>query len=80
MIRFFHHNSSYVYDLKTIQIKEDQYCIETYGSTREGVCLGVSSAESNILFRTFVTYDMLKGEQVERFTENERIRKEIHDS
>lgn len=33
----------------------------------------------NILFKTFVTYDMLKGEQVEKFTRNEEIRKEIHE-
>lgn len=78
MVRFFRHNGSYVYDKQTKQIAEDKYCVEVYGSTLEGVCLGIFSTEGNILFRTFVTYEMLKGEQVERFTENERIRKEIH--
>lgn len=80
MIRFFHNNSSYVYDKQTKIIAEDKYYVEVYGSTREGVCLGILSTENNILFRTFVTYDMLKGDQIKKFTENERIRKEIHDS
>lgn len=28
---------------------------------------------------SFVTYDMLKGEQVEKYTKNEEIRREIHE-
>lgn len=44
----------------------------------EGVALGYVSAEGNILFKTFVTYDMLKGEQIAKFIENEKIRQEIH--
>lgn len=37
------------------------------------------TVEGNVLFRTFVTYDMLKGEQVKKYTKNEEIRQEIHE-
>ena len=52
---------------------------EVYGSTKEGVAMGVMTVEGNVLFRTFVTYDMLKGEQIEKYTKNEEIRREIHE-
>ena len=80
MLRFFRHNASFVFSVKDILLSETSKITEIYGSCKEGVALGLVSTENNILFKTFVTYDMLKGEQVETFTENERIRKEIHEA
>lgn len=76
--RFFKYNSSYVYETKGVQLPGNMWRTEIYGSTEEGVAMGVKSVEGNILFKTFVTYDMLKGEQIGKFSENERIRQEIH--
>ena len=63
-------------------MKDDKefLCTEVYGSTKDGVAMGVLTNEGNVLFRTFVTYDMLKGDQIETFTKNEQIRREIHDN
>lgn len=81
--RFFRDNGSYCFDLKERHIMKDDkefLCTEVYGSTKDGVAMGVLTNEGNVLFRTFVTYDMLKGDQIETFTKNEQIRREIHDS
>ncbi|TAJ13059.1 hypothetical protein DMA11_10360 [Marinilabiliaceae bacterium JC017] len=79
MTYFFERNCSYVYDLKNKRISEDAYEQEVYGSTLDGVALGIATELDNILFRTFITYEMTKGEQVEKFANNEQIRKEIHE-
>lgn len=79
--RFFRDNASYVYSLNETRIRKDdgEYLqTEVFGSTIDGVAMGVTTECGNILFRTFVTYQMLKGEQVEQYTRNEEIRKEIH--
>lgn len=78
IIRFFKENYSYVYSVKDIQLTEDKWQREVHGTTKEGVALGFQTAEGNILFKTFITYEMLKGEQIEKFTENEKLRQEIH--
>lgn len=68
---FFRLNASYVFDVQPDGVS---------GSTAEGVAMGTLTEKGNVLFKTFVTYDMLKGEQVAKFTRNEEIRKEIHES
>lgn len=79
LYRFFKHNNSFVYDVKQTAVAENEVVVEVHGSTKEGVALGYYTAEGNILMKTFITYSMLKGEQIEKFTENERLRQEIHD-
>ena len=50
-----------------------------YGSSLEGVAMGVKIANVNIiLFKTFITYEMTKGKQISVFARNEEIRKEIY--
>lgn len=77
---FFRKNYSYVYERKERFVDADHYLTEVYGSTNDGVALGVSTVDGNVFFRTFVTYEMLKGEQIEVFTKNEQIRREIHET
>lgn len=72
---FFRLNASYVFDFKD----DSEGGTHVYGSTKEGVAMGMLSEHKNILFKTFVTYEMLKGEQVDVFTKNEAIRQEIHE-
>lgn len=68
--RFFTYNYSYVYE--DIQGR-------VAGSTKDGVVLGQRTVNNNFLFKTFITYDMLKGEQLEKYLENEKCRQEIHE-
>lgn len=76
--RFFTENYSYVYGINEVKLDNNTVMKEVHGSTKEGVALGYISAEGNVLFKTFITYEMLKGEQIAKFTENEKIRQEIH--
>ncbi len=78
MRKYFIDNSSYVYDVNNKQISENTFIQEVYGSTKDGIALGFMSINQNILFKTFITYEMTKGEQVEKFANNEKIRQEIH--
>lgn len=76
--RFFTDNYSYVYDINVVKLSDNMIKKEVHGSTAEGVALGVQTVEGNVLFKTFITYEMLKGEQIVIFTNNEKIRQEIH--
>lgn len=50
-------------------------------TTAEGIALGeISPVNENMIFKTFIIYDMAKGEQIEDFTLSEQIRQEIHNT
>lgn len=78
--RYFKFNSSYGFNVVK-EIIEDKQKINVYGSTSEGVALGVKLYSENniILFKTFITYDMCKGNQIEDFARADSIRRELHD-
>lgn len=74
--RYFEKNNSYAYELGAAAEGRQQI----YGSSLEGIALGLKSVEHEIiLFKTFITYEMTKGSQVDAFARNEEIRKEIHE-
>lgn len=73
---FFRLNSSYVFDFQI----DTEGATHVSGSTAEGVAMGLLTENKNILFKTIVTYDMLKDEQIEKYLKNEEIRKEIHEN
>lgn len=74
--RYFEKNNSYAYELGS----EDDCKQHIYGSSPEGISLGLRNTEHDIiLFKTFITYEMTKGSQIEVFARNEEIRKEIHE-
>ena len=78
--RYFKKNSSYGFSYVSDFFGNMQK-INVYGSTTEGVAMGVQlNTEHNIiLFRTFITYDMCKGRQIEDFARADKIRKEMHE-
>ena len=41
------------------------------------IAIGNVTETGNVFFKTFITYEMTKGEQVEKFAHNEKIRKEF---
>lgn len=78
--RYFKINPSYGFNIvpERIGYKEKT---NVYGSTTEGVALGARLYTTNhiILFKTFITYDMCKGEQIAEFAKSNEIRKELHE-
>ena len=63
-------------DSSLFRIKEKH----AQATTEEGIALGVKSSNENLIIKTFITYAMAKGEQVEDFSFSEKIRQEIHDT
>jgi hypothetical protein len=81
MLHFFERNYSYSFARHVECIDSEHTATHYYGSCSDGVCLGLVSISSPIiLFKTFVSYSMLKGSQIPEFAETERLRKEIHET
>lgn len=78
--RYFKKNPSYGFNYTSDYFGNMQK-INVYGSTTEGVAMGVqlNTKHNIILFRTFITYDMCKGKQVGDFAKANEIRRELHD-
>lgn len=53
---------------------------EFEATTAEGIGLGVAVSERQRLMKTFITYDMAKGSQIERFREGNKRRKQMCDN
>lgn len=78
--RYFKINPVYGFNIEK-EIIGDKEKTNVYGSTTEGAALGVRlyTEHDIILFRTFITYDMCKGEQIESFSKAEQFRREMHE-
>lgn len=76
---FFKDNYNYAFSEKKELVSENQYIHYIYGATSQGVAMGVLTIEGNVLFRTFITYEMSKGEQIDEFAKSQQIRAEIHE-
>ncbi|SHJ06436.1 hypothetical protein SAMN05443429_108102 [Cruoricaptor ignavus] len=74
--KYFRRNPDYIYEIATKQEGEVSWQ-EVYGSCKDGVALGVATVEGNVFFKTFITYEMTKGQQIETFARNEEIRREL---
>lgn len=78
--RYFERNNSYTYEVEKEVVSNGLCRRNVYGTSLEGVGLGAEVTGCDIiLFKTFITYEMTKGQQVSLFARNEEIRKEIHD-
>lgn len=77
--RYFKKNGMYGFESDTESFG-NLYKRNMYGSSEEGIAMGVllPSKTKIILFRTFITYDMCKGKQIDDFARTEAIRKEMH--
>lgn len=78
--RYFKKNPSYGFNTSSDFFGNMQK-INVYGSTAEGVAMGIqlNTKHNIILFRTFITYEMCKGRQIDDFARAEKIRREIHE-
>ncbi|MFT0577699.1 hypothetical protein [Bacteroides thetaiotaomicron] len=78
--RYFEKNNSYTFETEDELISDNLCRRNIYGSSLEGVAMGVEiTGYEIILFKTFITYDMTKGQQISLFARNEEIRREIHE-
>lgn len=76
--RYFKFNASASYSIKTTMINETQYKQEITATTQEGVSMGLMTTVG-VLLKTFISYNMAKGEQIENFMRSEQIRKEMEE-
>lgn len=51
--------------------------VNVFGSSKEGIALGIKINDQLVLFKTFITYDMCRGQQVEIFAQSNLIREEL---
>ena len=76
--RYFKYNASASFSIKTTMLDERQYKQDVVATTTEGVSMGLM-ATMGVLLKTFISYDMAKGEQIEDFMKSEQIRKEMEE-
>lgn len=80
MRRFFQYNANFSIETRKRMVNENQYAIEATGTSEEGVALGYQLVDGSFFSKTFISYEMAKGEQVEEFRESESKRIANHES
>ena len=76
--RFFQFNANFSIDTRRQMISNTQSVIEATATSPEGISLGYQLAYGSFFFKTFITCDMAKGEQIESFRESELRRETSH--
>jgi len=79
MIRYFKYNTNYTFCGQEGQMMDKWEKEYVYGTTTEGVSLGLKLEGGTTFFKTYITHEMLKGEQVGRVGFAERYRKELYE-
>ncbi len=79
ILRFTQINHEYIYEVSDRIHKDGKHSyVEVFGSCKEGIALGYYTQGWNILFKTFITDNMIKGQQIDQFTHISSFRKEIY--
>lgn len=79
MRRFFEQNNSYSFTFSAEEV-DGGHCDHVFATCREGIALGLKAVGLDAyLLKTFITYDMCKGEQVENFAKSEECRRIVHE-
>lgn len=74
---YFRENYNYAYTFR----EPGEGITEVFGSGHDGVAMGLRSVAGGInLFKTFVTYPMLKGRQIDVFGAADEHRRELHEA
>lgn len=72
--RYFEINYNYGFSYNT----DPGGAVNVFGSSKDGIALGIEyKGKQIILFKTFITYDMCKGQQIEVFAQSNQIRQEM---
>ncbi len=76
---YFKHNTNIRYGILKFPEGTYEFEEEAHGITSEGASLGVREKGSGLIFRTFITYPMLKGNQITSFNLMNELRKEEYE-
>lgn len=72
---YFLKNYSYYYGLQDQNTENMEWPgTRIYGTSKQGIGLGIIQSESRTLFKTFITYEMMHQAQFSIFTQNEILR------
>lgn len=78
--RYLQYNINFSIKTKEEFISENKKVIEVQCTSAEGIALGYQLADSSFFFKTFITYEMAKGKQIEEFSKSEEKRQEYYNN
>lgn len=79
MKRHFEINNSYSFTFSTEEV-DGGYRENVFATCKEGIAMGFKAVGNDILLlKTFITYDMCKGEQVANFARSDEWRRIVHE-
>ena len=77
--RYLQYNINFSIKPKEVCISETKKAIEVQCTSVEGVALGYQLVDGSFFFKTFISYEMAKGNQIEDFAKSEENRQEYYD-
>lgn len=79
MKRYFEMNNSYSFNFSTEKV-DGGHRENVFATCREGIAMGFKAVGLDVfLLKTFITYDMCKGEQIGNFAKSEEFRRLVHE-
>ena len=80
MRRYFEVNNSYSFTFSREEV-DGGYRENVLATCKEGIAIGFKAVGLDVfLLKTFITYDMCKGDQIESFSKSEEFRRIQHDN
>ncbi len=80
MRRYFEVNNSYSFTFSREEV-DGGYRENVLATCKEGIAMGFKAVGLDVfLLKTFITYDMCKGDQIESFSKSEEFRRIQHDN
>lgn len=77
--RYFEMNNSYSFNFSTEEVDGGRR-ENVFATCREGIAMGFKAVGLDVfLLKTFITYDMCKGEQIGNFAKSEEFRRLVHE-
>ena len=73
--RYFRNNPNASYHYRDVPVDDEHYMRQVTATTQDGVSLGLVTT-AGYLMKTFISYEMAKGDQIQRFADSEVLRKE----
>lgn len=77
--RYLQYNINFSIKTKEVLVSHTKKAIEVQCTSAEGVALGYQLLDGSFFFKTFISYEMAKGNQIEDFAKSEENRQEYYD-
>lgn len=79
MKRYFERNNSYSFTFSREEV-DGGYRENVFATCKEGIAMGFKAIGLDVfLLKTFITYDMCKGEQIGNFAKSDEFRRIVHE-